>query len=75
MMRKCLRVSEKALDFLADQPTDAEALLNNCLEVGSINLKVMELLDAANTGKFGAQEPAEARITPLKGKGHSGQWS
>ena len=59
---------EKTLDFLADEPTDASALLAGNLEVGTINLKVMEVLDAANTGNFGAQEPAQARITPVKGK-------
>ncbi len=59
---------ENALDFLADEPTDAEVLLEQCLEVGSINLKVMELLDAANTGKLGHQEPGTVRITPVKGK-------
>ncbi|RLA18202.1 MAG: hydroxylamine reductase, partial [Gammaproteobacteria bacterium] len=59
---------EKSLDFLASEPTDASALLAGNLEVGSINLKVMEVLDGANTGNFGAQEPAQARITPIKGK-------
>ncbi len=59
---------EKTLDFLANEPTDAAALLAGNLEVGSINLKVMEVLDGANTGNFGAQEPGEARITPIKGK-------
>ncbi len=59
---------EKSLDFLADDPTDASKLLAANLEVGSINLKVMEVLDAANTGQFGAQQPAEARISPIKGK-------
>jgi len=59
---------EKTLDFLADDPTDASALLAGNLEVGSINLKVMEVLDGANTGNFGAQEPGQARITPIKGK-------
>lgn len=59
---------ENVLDFLATEPTDANTLLNQCLEVGSINLKVMELLDAANTGRFGQQEPGQARITHLKGK-------
>ncbi len=38
---------EKSLDFLADDPTDASQLLAANLEVGSINLKVMEVLDAA----------------------------
>ena len=59
---------EKALDLLASEPTDAELLLGGCLEVGAINLKVMELLDAANTGKFGAQEAGAARTTAVKGK-------
>jgi len=59
---------EKSLDFLATDPTDAAELLAANLEVGNINLKVMEVLDAANTGNFGAQEPYEARITPVKGK-------
>ena len=59
---------EKTLDFLAGEPTDASALLAGNLEVGSINLKVMEVLDGANTGNFGAQEPGEARISAIKGK-------
>lgn len=59
---------ETVLDFLANDPTDAGELLNGNLEVGSINLKVMELLDAANTGRFGQQSPANARISHVKGK-------
>ncbi len=59
---------EKSLDFLANDPTDASALLAGNLDVGHINLKVMEVLDGANTNNFGAQEPGEARITPIKGK-------
>ncbi|MDQ7091045.1 MAG: hydroxylamine reductase [Methylococcales bacterium] len=59
---------EKTLDFLASEPTDANALLAGNMEVGSINLTVMEMLDGANTGNFGAQEPAQARVTAVKGK-------
>ena len=59
---------ENVLDFLANEPTDANALLSNNLEVGAINLKVMELLDAANTGRFGNQEPTAARLSHVKGK-------
>jgi hydroxylamine reductase len=58
---------ESALDLLASDPTDANVLLNGSLEVGAINLKVMELLDAANTGRFGQQEPGTARISHVKG--------
>jgi hydroxylamine reductase len=43
---------EAALDFLADPPTALEPLLEHALELGRLNLKVMELLDAANTYAF-----------------------
>jgi hydroxylamine reductase len=59
---------EELMGFLAGNPTDAEALLGQSLAVGSLNLKVLELLDAANTGSFGQQEPATVRMTPVKGK-------
>ena len=34
--------------FLASDPTDMDALLREALALGALNLKVMELLDAAN---------------------------
>lgn len=59
---------EGTLDFLARDPADANALLGQALELGRLNLKVMELLDAANTGRFGAQQPTAVRVTPVAGK-------
>ncbi len=59
---------ENALDFLANEPTDVDVLLAQCLEVGALNLKVMELLEAANTETFGQQQPTKVRISPIKGK-------
>jgi hydroxylamine reductase len=59
---------EEALDFLAGEPTDLNALLGQSLALGQLNLKVMEMLDRANTGTFGAQQPTAVRLTPLKGK-------
>ena len=59
---------ESALAFLADAPTDPQALLAHALELGSLNLKVMEMLDAANTGSFGSPVPTPVRITPIVGK-------
>jgi len=38
------------------------------LKVGEVNLRVMELLDAANTGAYGHPVPTTVRIEPLKGK-------
>ncbi|MFH1529558.1 MAG: hydroxylamine reductase [Pseudomonadota bacterium] len=57
----------ETLDFLCTDQA-AEALTGKALEVGEINLQVMELLDGANTGTYGHPEPTAARITPLKGK-------
>ncbi len=57
-----------ALNFLAGQPTDINALLGEALALGHLNLKVMECLDAANTGNFGAQTPGQVRVTPVQGK-------
>jgi hydroxylamine reductase len=50
----------------ADQ--DQGALLTLSLEVGRVNLRVMELLDAANTGAYGHPVPTPVRIHPVKGK-------
>ena len=38
------------------------------LKVGEVNLKVMGLLDAANTGAYGHPVPTAVRIAPVKGK-------
>lgn len=54
--------------FLAADPTDADALVTESLAVGALNLKVMELLDAANTGRFGHPEITMVRMTPVAGK-------
>jgi len=56
------------LDYLTRKPTDADELLGRALKTGEINLKAMELLDAANTGTYGHPEPTQVRVTPVKGK-------
>ena len=58
----------EALNFLLKtDPTMAE-LLGYTLKTGEVNLKVMEMLDTANTGAYGTPVPTPVRITPLKGK-------
>jgi len=57
----------ETLDALTKDLT-LEELLGYCLRVGEVNLKVMELLDTANTSTFGHPEPTEVRIRPIKGK-------
>lgn len=59
---------EAALAFLARDPDDVNALLAQALELGRLNLTVMELLDSANTGRFGAQQPTAVRVSPVAGK-------
>jgi hydroxylamine reductase len=57
----------EALDFL-DGDHSAEELTAMALRVGEVNLRVMELLDEANTGTYGHPEPTAARIDPIAGK-------
>ena len=59
---------EQKLDFLASNPSDVGALVDNAMAVGHLNLMVMELLDAGNTGKFGTPEPSQVRVSPVAGK-------
>jgi hydroxylamine reductase len=59
---------EAALAFLGDPPTEIGPLLDHALRLGHLNLKVMELLDEANTGTFGHPEPTAVRTTPITGK-------
>jgi hydroxylamine reductase len=58
----------EGLDFLTQANPTTDQLLGWALKVGELNLKVMELLDAANTGTYGHPEPTQVRITPVKGK-------
>ncbi|HHV53809.1 MAG TPA: hydroxylamine reductase [Synergistaceae bacterium] len=56
------------LDFLSRESLTEDELLSKVLEAGKFNLKVMELLDAANTGSYGHPEPTKVRTTPVAGK-------
>ncbi len=58
----------EALDFLTRPAPTADELLGMVLRCGEANLKVMGLLDAANTGAYGHPAPTRVRITPVKGK-------
>ncbi len=57
----------EALDFLTVEHSIAE-LTAMALKVGEVNLRVMELLDAANTDAYGHPQPTAVRIDPVKGK-------
>ncbi len=59
----------EALDYLTREDAHtAEDLLGWALRCGEVNLRVMELLDAAHTANFGDPEPTQVRIEPVKGK-------
>ena len=58
----------EALDFLTQPQPAVNDLLAMCLRCGEVNLRVMELLDTANTGTYGHPTPTPVRIEPVKGK-------
>jgi len=58
----------EALDFLTGETFTTEDLLGMVLRCGEVNLTVMGLLDAANTGTYGHPEPTQVRIEPRAGK-------
>ncbi|HOC30850.1 MAG TPA: hydroxylamine reductase [Armatimonadota bacterium] len=58
----------EGLSFVESEPTDVPTLLEKCLWVGEINLKVMALLDQANTGAYGDPVPTEVNVNPVPGK-------
>lgn len=58
----------EGLNFLSTNPQDAGKIQEWIFKCGEMNLKVMELLDRANTSTYGHPEPTKVRITPKKGK-------
>jgi hydroxylamine reductase len=58
----------EALDFLTRPSPTVEELFGLAMRCGQVNLRVMELLDAANTGAYGHPVPTAVRVTPVKGK-------
>ena len=58
----------EALDYLTRPKKTVDELLSWCLHCGEMNLKVMELLDHANTGAYGQPVPTKVRVDPVKGK-------
>ncbi|MCC6126885.1 MAG: hydroxylamine reductase [Pirellulales bacterium] len=61
-------IFHEGLDFLAKPNPTVDELVGWAMKAGELNLRVMQLLDAANTGTYGHPEPTKVRITPVKGK-------
>lgn len=55
------------LSFLSEENHDIEELFQTALRVGEVNIRVMELLDQANTSAYGHPQPTKVRVTPVKG--------
>ncbi len=58
----------EALAATADKSLGVSDLLPLCLKCGEINLRAMELLDAANTGRYGQPVPTKVPLGHKKGK-------
>ncbi|MCD8138697.1 MAG: hydroxylamine reductase [Planctomycetaceae bacterium] len=62
------RMFHETLALTCAEPDDMNVLLEAALKAGEINLKATELLDRANTSRFGHPEPTSVRVTPVAGK-------
>lgn len=59
----------EAMNFLTTpEAKEVDPLVAMAMKTGEVNLKVMELLDTANTSAYGHPEPTQVRITAVKGK-------
>lgn len=58
----------EALAFLTRKDPSMAELLGYALKTGEVNMRVMELLDAANTGSYGTPVPTPVNVMPVKGK-------
>ena len=58
----------EALDFLTQPGLGVDALLGMALRSGEVNIRVMEILDEANTGTYGHPVPTPVRVSAVKGK-------
>ena len=56
------------LDFLTRPNPTVDELVGYNMKCGEVNLRVMELLDKANTDAYGHPVPTKVRVNPVKGK-------
>jgi hydroxylamine reductase len=59
---------QEALAALLDPAVTLGAALDLAMKCGQVNLRAMELLDAANTGAYGHPVPVKVPLGPKKGK-------
>ncbi|WP_394143286.1 hydroxylamine reductase [Vibrio atypicus] len=56
------------MGWLGTDPTDLGALLDCSMQIGLMNYKVMEMLDAGETATFGHPTPTAVNVKTVKGK-------
>ncbi|HEY0328543.1 MAG TPA: hydroxylamine reductase [Rhodopseudomonas sp.] len=54
--------------FLGEDPGDIDSLFKCAMDIGHLNYRIMEMLDAGGTQTFGHPEPTRVNMKPLKGK-------
>ena len=54
--------------FLGTHPDDMGALFQCAMDIGTLNYKIMEMLDKGETETFGHPEPTRVNTVPVKGK-------
>ena len=54
--------------YLATEPTDSTRHFSVALAIGTLNFRVMEMLDAGATGTFGDPQPTPVNRRPVAGK-------
>lgn len=60
---------QEFLAFLgSDEAGDVPTVLQKCLDVGTTNLRVMEMLDHGHREKLGTPQPTTVNTTPVPGK-------
>lgn len=58
----------RIMAWLGTEPTDLNALLETSMQIGLMNYRVMEILDAGETNTFGHPEPTQVNVKTIAGK-------
>ncbi|HHQ4519375.1 TPA: hydroxylamine reductase [Aeromonas veronii] len=58
----------RIMSWLSTDPSKMGRLFSCAMEIGQLNLKIMEMLDLGETSAFGHPEPTQVRVTPISGK-------
>lgn len=58
----------RIMSWLSTDPSEMGRLFSCAMEIGQLNLKIMEMLDLGETSAFGHPEPTQVRVTPISGK-------